>query len=194
LRSSRRFSATRTSRGDAWGIPSGFQGWRMVDKAFALIDRMASVLNRIFMVLACMIMAGLMIIVCVDLTLRYFFNSPLIWGTEVTEILLLYVTFLAAAQVFRDDSHVAVDIFLAVASERQRRILGLISNAMVGLISAILIYYGLVTTVDLYERGVFNPTILETPMALITMIIPIGCIPLFLEALLKFRKTMNKQE
>jgi hypothetical protein len=28
------------------------------------------------------------------------------WGTEVTEILLLYVTFLAAAQVFRDDSHI----------------------------------------------------------------------------------------
>jgi TRAP-type C4-dicarboxylate transport system permease small subunit len=166
----------------------------MVDKAFALIDKAATVLNRIFMALACIIMAGLMIIVCVDLTLRYFFNSPLVWGTEVTEILLLYMTFLAAAQVFRDDSHVVVDIFLAVASQRQRRILGLMSNAMVGLISAILIYYGFVTSIDLYVRGVFNPTILETPMALITMIIPIGCIPLFMEALLKLRKTLSEQK
>ncbi len=166
----------------------------MADKAFALIDKAATVLNRIFMVFACIIMAGLMIIVCVDLTLRYFFNSPLIWGTEVTEILLLYITFLAAAQVFRDDSHVVVDVFLAVASERRRRIMGLISNAMVGLISAILVYYGSVTTIDLYVRGVFNPTILETPIALITMIIPIGCIPLFLEALGKLRKTLSKQK
>jgi TRAP-type C4-dicarboxylate transport system permease small subunit len=165
----------------------------MLDKAFGLLDKAESILNRIFMVLACIIMAGLMLIVCLDLTLRYFFNSPLIWGTEVTEIILLYITFLAAAQVLRDDSHVVVDVFLTVASERQRRILGLISNAIVGLISAVLIYYGFVTTIDFYVRGVVNPTILQTPIALITMIIPIGCIPLFMEALLKFRKTLRKK-
>jgi TRAP-type C4-dicarboxylate transport system permease small subunit len=166
----------------------------MLDKAFDLLDKAATILNRIFMVLACVIMAGLTLVVCLDLTLRYFFNSPLIWGTEVTEILLLYITFLPAAQVFRDDSHVVVDIFLTVASERRRRILGLISNAVVGLISAVLIYYGFATTIDSYVRGVFNPTILQTPIALITMIIPIGCIPLFMEALLKFRKTLRKQK
>jgi hypothetical protein len=41
-------------------------------------------------------------------------------------------------------------------------------------------------------RGVFNPTIIETPIALITLIIPIGCIPLFLEALLKLRRTLSR--
>jgi len=95
-----------------------------------------------------------MIIVCVDLTLRYVFNSPLIWGTEVTEILLLYITFLGAAQVFREDSHVVIDIFLVFGSPLRRKILGLISCTLVGVVAGILVYYGLRQLQSLCERRV----------------------------------------
>jgi len=86
---------------------------------------------------------------------------------------------------------VVVDVFLAVASERRRRVLGFISHSVVVLIAAVLVYFGFSTTYNLYVRGVFNPTIIETPIALITIIIPIGSIPLLLEALIKLRGTLS---
>lgn len=162
-----------------------------MNKIFHWLDKVSSVINKVFVFIASVMMAGLMILVCVDQTLRYAFNSPLIWGTEVTEILLLYITFLATAQVLRDNSHVVVDVFLAVASERRRRVLGFISHSVVVLIAAVLVYFGFSTTYNLYVRGVFNPTIIETPIALITIIIPIGSIPLLLEALIKLRGTLS---
>ena len=86
-----------------------FGGEVTVNKFFHWLDKVSSGTNKVFIFIASLMMAGLMIIVCVDLTLRYVFNSPLIWGTEVTEILLLYITLLGAAQVFREDSHVVID-------------------------------------------------------------------------------------
>lgn len=130
-------------------------------------------------------MAGLMIIVCIDMALRYFFKSPLIWGTEVTEIFLLYITFLGAGWVFHEDGHVVIDVFISKVGEKKKRWLNLISYFLIGIVSWILIYYGFYTTYDHFRRGVFNPTILETPIALIIVIIPISGIPLFLEVLLK---------
>jgi C4-dicarboxylate transporter, DctQ subunit len=164
-----------------------------MEERFGWMEKGSAFLCKVFVLIACLMMAALMIIVCVDLALRYFLNSPLVWATEVTEILLLYITFLGAAQVFKDNSHVVIDIFLVMGSERRRRILGIFSTALVGLVSGILVYYGFLTTYNHYVRGVFNPTILETPIALIIMIIPIGCIPLLLEVLVKGRKTLLQE-
>lgn len=160
---------------------------------FQWLDKASTGTNKVFIFTASMMMAGLMVIVCVDLILRYVFNSPLIWGTEVTEILLLYITFLGAAQVFREDSHVVIDILLVFGSSRRRRILGLISCAFVGVVALILVVYGFSTTYNYYVRGVFNPTIIETPIALILAIIPIGCVPLLFEVILKVRKLVCQE-
>jgi len=161
---------------------------------FCGIEKGAAVVNRVFMFIASVMMAALMLIVCVDLTLRYFFNSPLVWATEVTEILILYITFLGTAQVFKENSHVVIDIFLVAGSERRRRILGIVSNTLVGLVSAVLIYYGFLAAYNHYARGVFNPTILETPIWLILVIIPVGCVPLFMEVLVKGRRTLGPEK
>lgn len=142
-------------------------------------------INRIFVFAASIMMAGLMVIVCIDMTLRYLYNSPLIWGTEVTEILLLYITFLGAGWVLHVDAHVVIDVFICKAGERKKKWLKLFSCGLIGIVSAILIYYGFDTAYDHFARGVFNPTILETPIALIIVIIPVGSIPLFLEVLIK---------
>jgi TRAP-type C4-dicarboxylate transport system permease small subunit len=159
---------------------------------FSSIEKVASGINTVFVFLAALMMAALMMVVCIDLTLRYFFNSPLIWGTEVTEIFLLYITFLGAAWVFREDSHVVIDVFIIKAGKRGKKALSMVSYFVTGVVSAVLIYYGFLATYDHYQRKVFNPTIIETPIALIIMIIPIGSIPLLLEVIVKSWKLFRK--
>ena len=164
----------------------------MVDRFFVSLEKIVIGINKIFVLFASLMMAALVIIVCVDLTLRYFFNAPLLWGTEVTEILLLYITFLGAAWVFKEDSHVVIDVFIGKATGNRKKMLILFSYLLIGIVSAVLIYYGFVATYDHYKRGVFNPTIIETPIALIIAIIPIGSIPLLLEVLVKGWKLLRK--
>jgi TRAP-type C4-dicarboxylate transport system permease small subunit len=164
----------------------------MVDRVFGYMEIVVRGFNKVLVFIASFMMAGLMIIVCIDLALRYFFNSPLLWGTEVTEILLLYITFLGMAWVFREDGHVVIDVFTNKATGRKKKILNGISYFLVGIVSAVLIYYGFYTTYDHYSRGVFNPTVIETPIALIIIVIPIGSIPLFLEVLVKGWKLLKR--
>ena len=165
---------------------------RMTDRFFESLEKAVIGMNKVFVFLASLMMAALVLIVCVDLTLRYFFNSPLLWGTEVTEVFLLYITFLGTAWVFKEDSHVVIDVFIGKATGNRKKILTLFSYLLIGVVSAVLIYYGFLTTYDHYRRGVFNPTIIETPIAWIIVIIPIGSIPLFLEVLVKGWKLLKQ--
>jgi TRAP-type C4-dicarboxylate transport system permease small subunit len=164
----------------------------MVDRIFEGIEKGVVGLNKVLVFIASVMMAGLMIVVCIDLALRYFFNSPLLWGTEVTEILLLYITFLGMAWVFREDGHVVIDVFTSKAVGRKKKILDGSSYFLVGIVSTVLIYYGFYTTYDHYVRGVYNPSIIETPISLIIIVIPVGSIPLFLEVLVKGWKLLKK--
>lgn len=165
---------------------------RMTDRFFESLEKAVIGMNQVFVFFASLMMAALVVIVCVDLTLRYFFNSPLLWGTEVTEVFLLYITFLGTAWVFKEDSHVVIDVFIGKATGNRKKILTLFSYLLIGVVSAVLIYYGFFTTYDHYRRGVFNPTIIETPIAWIIVIIPIGSIPLFLEVLVKGWKLLKQ--
>jgi len=166
----------------------------MEKRIFDFIEKISTTINRGFLLLASINMGALVLIICVDLTLRYFFNSPLLWATEITEISLLYITFLGTAWVFREDGHVVIDIFIGKAKGFGRYVLMVISYMIIGVVSFILIYYGFITTYDHYERKVFNPTIMETPIALIIMIIPIGSIPLFMEVLLKGWRILREKK
>ncbi len=179
--------------GDALGILHSFRMTdRMVERVFTSIERIVIGINKVFVFFASLMMAALMIIVCIDLTLRYLFNAPLIWGTEVTEILLLYITFLGTAWVFKEEAHVVIDVFIGRVTGNRKKFLILFSYLLIGVVSVVLIYYGFFTTFDHYRRGVFNPTIIETPIALIIAIIPIGSIPLLMEVFVKGWKVLRK--
>jgi TRAP-type C4-dicarboxylate transport system permease small subunit len=164
----------------------------MIDRMFSYVESFVVSFNKLLVLIASVMMAGLMIIVCLDLALRYFFNAPLLWGTEVTEILLLDITFLGMAWVFREDGHVVIDVFTGKTIGRKKQILNGISYFLVGIVSAVLIYYGFSATLDHFKRGVFNPTVIETPIALIIVVIPLGSIPLFLEVLVKGWKLLKQ--
>ncbi len=165
--------------------PPKFKRRQRMERFFKVLEKIVSVMCKAFIFVASLMMAGLVVIVCIDLTLRYFFNAPLLWGTEVTEIFLLYITFLGTAWVFKENGHVIVDVFITHLEGRRKKMLMSVVYLLVAIVSIVFIYYGFYATFDHYRRGVFNPTILETPIALIIVIIPIGSIPLFLEVLVK---------
>jgi TRAP-type C4-dicarboxylate transport system permease small subunit len=155
--------------------------------AIEFLESILAKINKFFVFIACLMYVGTILLINFDLFMRFAFRAPIAGLTEVTEIFLLYMTFLGAAWLYEDDGHVVVDIVLynLVSKSLAKRILILQNHIIVGIISGVLVYYGSLTTLDHFMRGAYNPTILETPIALAIAIIPIGSFILLLEVLVK---------
>ena len=136
---------------------------RAVDFA---IDKMARLGDVILMFL--------MLSVCADVILRYFFNRPQAWIVEISEYLLLYITFLGAAWVLKNEGHVIVDILIARASPTTRATFGIISSVIGTFVCLVVFWFGAVETLDIFKRGVANPSVLEFPKGPLVAVIPFG--------------------
>jgi TRAP-type C4-dicarboxylate transport system permease small subunit len=125
--------------------------------------------------LAAMMLLFAMLTVCVDVSLRFFLNKSVSWVLPLCEYILLYIPFLAASSVLKEDRHIRIDIMLMRLSPIQRKIAKLISSILGFCVLATLTYYGSYVTLDFYERGVLTISYLKIPEFLVVMIIPIGC-------------------
>ncbi len=148
-------------------------------------------LLSISMFLSSLLLVFTTLAVCTDVILRYFFNRPLVWVDEISEYILLYLTFLGTAWVFKREGHVVVDILLIKLSERRRALLNAISSLLCVPISLWLVWYGAQVTWDHYQRGIYNPTLLEFPKALVIAVIPVGSFLLLVEILRRFWGCLN---
>jgi C4-dicarboxylate transporter, DctQ subunit len=139
------------------------------------IDKMARLGDVILMFL--------MLSVCADVILRYFFNRPQAWIAEISEYLLLYITFLGAAWVLKKEGHVIVDILIAQVSPKTRAVFGVISSVIGAFVFLVIFWFGTLETLDLFKRGVANPSVLEFPKAPLVAIIPFGSFFLMIQFL-----------
>lgn len=128
------------------------------------------------------------VMVSVDVGMRYVFNSPIGGVLQFSEYILLYMPFLAAPFVLKDDSHIKVDIIMNRLSPRIQALMNMVSSALGCVALLILSYYGAYITFDYYQRGVPSLKYYKIPEFLVIMIIPIGC---FLFALQFLRKARN---
>lgn len=138
-----------------------------------------------------------MIVVCIDVMLRYLFNSPTIWVIEISEYLLVYLTFLGTAWVLKQDGHICVDIFVSRLRPKARAITGIISSIIGVLVCLFISFYGAIETLDNFRRGVHVPSLLEFPKAPLLAVIPFGVFLLmiqFIRNTLRFINELNEKK
>ena len=146
-------------------------------KLMALFDHVVN--GMIF--LAGLILVFIMLSVCLEVILRYFLNRPQVWVTEVTEVLLLYITFLGTTWLLRQEGHVKVDILLNRLKPRILALLGIFSSAIGILVSITLTVSGFKLTWDYVQRGIYTPTAMEIPVWIIIVVIPVGSLMLLVQ-------------
>jgi len=154
---------------------------RILKKAGRGFDLLLNVLAVLAGVIVCFITVS----VCVGIIARYIFNYPLGWVVEICEYSLLYVTFLVAAWVLRQNQHVSVDLFYSKFSPRGQSIASMATSIAAGIVFMIIVYYGVKVTKHQFDTKYFTPTILEAPKFAITLIIPIGTFLLLIQIIRK---------
>lgn len=123
----------------------------------------------------------MMLAVCVDVVMRYWFQSPMGWVVEVCEYLLLYVTFLGAAWLLRKNGHVRVDLVYFYLSERTVARLKFLTAVAGALACAILFVIGCQATIDAFIRGTPEIKTLSVPKWTMLWVIPYGSIMLAIQ-------------
>ena len=116
-----------------------------------------------------------LVAVCVDVIMRYFFNKPLPWVLQISEYILLYIPFLAAAYVLREEGHIRIDILLNRLGRRTRDRVNAVTSVLACAVLLVLAYYGACITVNYYQRGVPTIKYLKIPEFLVIAVIPAGC-------------------
>lgn len=122
--------------------------------------------------------AGAMIVFCVfavalDVFLRPFGKS-MIWVFETTELLLLYITMLALPWLARRRGHITVDIVAGSLPDSQAAWLEIFTNFIVVLVCLLIAYWGTLSTLDAYTRGLKNAGLTPYPLWVSRAVIPFG--------------------
>ncbi|MFC1902631.1 TRAP transporter small permease [Chloroflexota bacterium] len=124
-----------------------------------------------------------LIIVCLEVVMRYFFNSPIAWVVQVAEYGIFFVTFLGAAWVLRQNRHVVMDVMTNRLNQRGQAVLGIITSLIGAIVCLFFVIYGTELVVDFAQRGIYEVKEVEVPKAPLMALIPLSSLTLLIQFL-----------
>jgi TRAP-type C4-dicarboxylate transport system permease small subunit len=140
-------------------------------------------------ILAGLMMLAITLMVTYAAVLRYLQTRPPIWVLQFTEYGLLWITFLGAAWLQRQDGHIRIDTVITNLPRKIRSKLGIINSIMGCLVTLIIVYFSSLYTIDLFRRDIMDVSAINVSKYLIFCVIPFGSLVLFLQFV---RDTWNK--
>jgi TRAP-type C4-dicarboxylate transport system permease small subunit len=133
--------------------------------------------------LSCTLVCFVTVIICFDVVSRQFWNKPIIWVTEISEYSLLWITFLGAAWLLREEGHIRIDLLPKLMNQKHVHLLDTLNSFLGALICLVIGWYSAVVVWDFYVRDERSIEMLGTPRYIILIVIPITCFLLLIQFL-----------
>ena len=137
-------------------------------------------------------LAVLVFLVCLQVTMRYFFHTGLTWSEEVARFLFLWLVWLGAAYAAKRGSHLRIEAFVQKLSPKSRSNVELVALLIWIVFSAFLTWKGAELTMILVKRRQLSP-ILEIRMAWAYAAVPVGAGLLLLRLLARLARTLRER-
>ena len=145
--------------------------------------RIADAASRAAGWLASAALLAMLGMICFDVIMRYVFNEPTVWATEISTYVLVAVALLGCAETHRLDGHIRVELLVTQLDPARRRRLLLAACWAGTLFVAFAAWQATVLTVDNWSNGTRNFSLLYTPIYLPQIPMAAGFV-LFLPAML----------
>ncbi len=143
---------------------------KLITKSVPFFDRAIGILGM----LGVLIMIFLLVLTNYEVVARYFLNRPAAWSLEIIEYGLLFLTFLGAAWLLKDEEHIRMDIVIERLRPDVQVWVNIITSAMAAISCLIVTVYGVTACWGFYQKGQFYHAYLEPPKWIIVGIVPIG--------------------
>ncbi|MBW2028677.1 MAG: TRAP transporter small permease [Deltaproteobacteria bacterium] len=137
-------------------------------------------LNSLCASLAGLILLFITIAIFIDVILRYFFNRPSIWVTEISTYLFLYIIFLGTAYALQQGMHIRVTFLVDVFGRKIGRAANILTSTLATIFTLVLLWQASVMTWTAFKEHWTSPTMLNAPFAYIYVVMVLGSFFLFL--------------
>lgn len=151
-----------------------------------IIRKASDLSNRASIVLAEAALLALMLLTTYAVVARYVFSSPSIHAMEISVYLLLVTAWCSIGWIHKVNRHVCMEALNVKLKGRWSRIANVISQLTVLIFCAILIGAGAVAAYTNFDKEYRSASLLEFPLWIPYVLIPIGGILLALVALERF--------
>ncbi|HVV41950.1 MAG TPA: TRAP transporter small permease subunit [Nitrobacter sp.] len=139
------------------------------------LDRGLSAIERPAAVLSAFVLFGMMLIVAVDVAMRYVFNDPFAWSHDVISLYLLPAVFyLALSRTFDIHGHIGVDILQYSLSDRWRRLCQIAIGLLGAGLFVLIAWLGFERTVEEYADGSAISGLIEWSTWISVAFVPLG--------------------
>lgn len=124
------------------------------------------------------------IIVFMQVIMRYFFNTSLSWSEELSRYIFIWQVWLGSSIAFVDDQHIRVDLIFSIfKSEKSQRILHLIINIIWFSFNVFLVYVGIKLLGSMSARNALSSG-MRLPLVYVYAALPVSSFILAIRILL----------
>ena len=157
------------------------------------VGKVIDVLEDVMAAIAALLLLVMMVATVTKVVGRTLFNHGILGIDQLSGTMMVYVAFLGAAWVLRNEGHITIDILTSNLSEKRQRTLGIFSSIIGAIACFSVAYFATVATGLSIRRGVMVAAELEIPRAINLWVIPFGCIVLGIEFIRRAERAFRRR-
>ena len=100
--------------------------------------------KRLIDTLLCLLLLAMVVLACLQIGLRTFFSSGLLWADPLLRHLVLWCGMLGAVVATRENKHIAIDVLGYLAPEQVKPWIGLVIDLFCSLVAAFLTWAAII--------------------------------------------------
>jgi C4-dicarboxylate transporter DctQ subunit len=135
------------------------------------------------------VLAGFML--TYEVTARYLFVAPTIWAMELSQLCLIWGSMIAMPWLLGARRHIAVDAMTDLLRPGLKRTCEGLAMAFVAGISAVIAWKGGGIFLHSFERGRTTGSMLDLPIWIAELAVPLGFTLLLVQALIELTKIVQ---
>lgn len=101
-------------------------------------------------------LAAMLVMVFLNVLLRYFFREPIHWGDETMTYLMIMVAFLGFGFNLKEGRHISMTALILRLSEKSRNYISVITSLIAVVYFIFLLIAGIYLTIDSFRIGYFS--------------------------------------
>ena len=150
-------------------------------------------INKYSALLGAYLFFAIGLIIAYEVAARYLFNMPTIWVEEVSRVLQLWGCYLSMGWMLKQRKMIRISILLERLSATPAKLAELLSIVIIGVFSAITVYYASIITLESIAIDRHTSSMLGLPSWLFDASIVVGFVLLLVQCLVEFVTTLQQQ-
>ena len=135
---------------------------------------------------------ALMILIFREVIWRYILNKPSVFSVEISEYIMIFITFMCAGWVLHKNSHVSMTVLTDHLPERVKIRLDIVTSLLTMGVCGVIIWKGVLSAVIAFMGNYRSASLIEFPLWISYSFIPLGMAILFLQYIVRIRENIHR--